>query len=443
MFAFLKPAHHITKLSNNKIDPVYKKLRMQVFIGIFVGYAAYYLIRKNFALAIPDLEKLGYSKGELGIVLSAVSLAYGFSKFFMGNISDRSNARYFLPLGLVLSAATMLIFGFSSFATSSVLIMFCLMFINGWFQGMGWPPCGRIMVHWYSSKERGKVVSFWNIAHNVGGGLMGNIAIWGYGYFNNDWHAYFYLPAGIAVGIAIFLLLIMKDTPQSCGLPPIEEYKNDYPEGYSKKSEIELSSKKIFVEYVLKNKTLWIIAFANVFIYFIRYGILDWAPTYLQEVKNFSIAKSGWAYALYEYAAIPGTILCGVTSDKLFKGKRAPAGIIFIALTLLAVLVYWVNRSSPLIDSLAIISIGFLIYGPVMLIGLHALELAPKKAAGTAAGFTGLFGYLGGALFANAITGFIIDHMGWNYYFILMLIAGLISIVLLLFTWHNHTTYKS
>ena len=41
---------------------------------------------------------------------------------------------------------------------------------------------------------------------------------------------------------------------------------------------------------------------------------------------------------------------------------------------------------------ICMIVIGFLIYGPVMLIGLHALELAPKKAAGTAAGFTGLFG---------------------------------------------------
>lgn len=35
---------------------------------------------------------------------------------------------------------------------------------------------------------------------------------------------------------------------------------------------------------------------------------------------------------------------------------------------------------------ICMIVIGFLIYGPVMLIGLHALELAPKKAAGTAAG---------------------------------------------------------
>ncbi len=39
------------------------------------------------------------------------------------------------------------------------------------------------------------------------------------------------------------------------------------------------------------------------------------------------------------------------------------------------------------------IIIGFLIYGPVMLIGLHALKPAPKSGGYGGAGFTGLFGY--------------------------------------------------
>jgi OPA family glycerol-3-phosphate transporter-like MFS transporter len=29
-----------------------------------------------------------------------------------------------------------------------VVVMFVLLFLNGWVQGMGWPPCGRTMVHW-------------------------------------------------------------------------------------------------------------------------------------------------------------------------------------------------------------------------------------------------------------------------------------------------------
>ena len=103
MFNFLKPARHIKSLPSEKVDDTYKRLRFQVFLGIFIGYAGYYLLRKNFSLAMPSLIEQGFSKGELGIALSAVSIAYGFSKFVMGTVSDRSNARMFLTLGLVLT----------------------------------------------------------------------------------------------------------------------------------------------------------------------------------------------------------------------------------------------------------------------------------------------------------------------------------------------------
>ena len=84
------------------------------------------------------------------------------------------------------------------------------------------------------------------------------------------------------------------------------------------------------------------------------------------------------------------------------------------------------------------VTIGFLIYGPVMLIGLHALELAPKKAAGTAAGFTGLFGYLGGSVAASAAMGYTVDHFGWDGGFVLLIGACLLAIVFLIPTlWHK------
>lgn len=155
MFHFLKPPAHQPIIAEDKIDPSYKKYRIKVFLGIFVGYAGYYLLRKNFSLAMPELIKQGFTKGELGMVFSAVSLSYGISKFVMGNVSDRSNAKYFLPLGLILSAITMAFMGLSPWATSSIAIMYVLLFINGWFQGMGWPPSGRVMVHWFSLRERG------------------------------------------------------------------------------------------------------------------------------------------------------------------------------------------------------------------------------------------------------------------------------------------------
>jgi len=437
MIGFLRPAEHQPLIAQEQRDSQYNKLRWQVYIGIFVGYAGYYLVRKNFSLAMPYLIQEGYSRTELGFVLSGVAIAYGLSKFIMGSVSDRSNARNFMALGLAMSALVMITMGTVPAATSSVSIMFMLLLANGWFQGMGWPPSGRTMVHWFSTSERGTKMAVWNVAHNVGGGLVGPIAILAIAIFG-DWHAILYLHGYIALAVAVFIWLTLRDTPQSQGLPPIEEYKNDYPKSfaYDSKHEQEFSARDIFFRYVLNNRLLWIIAIANAFVYLIRYGVLDWAPTYLSEVKGFSFAESGWAYAMYEWAGIPGTILCGVLSDKVFRGRRAPASIIYLFLTLICVLVYWFNPpGNPSIDIAMLIGIGFLIYGPVMLIGLHALDLVPKKAAGTAAGFTGLFGYVGGAVTANIVIGILVDRAGWDAGFALIAASCVAAIVLISFSW--------
>ena len=167
MWNFLKPAPHKDLLPEGKIDSTYKSLRWQVFVGIFIGYAGYYIVRKNFSMAMPFLTDpagpYGFDKGSLSIVLSLNAVAYALSKFLMGSVSDRSNARVFLPLGLVLAALSMMfmavpieLFGAS---TTSIVIMAVLNFLVGWFNGMGWPPCGRVMTHWFSVKERGTKMS--------------------------------------------------------------------------------------------------------------------------------------------------------------------------------------------------------------------------------------------------------------------------------------------
>lgn len=445
MLNFLKPAPHIARISgSDEVDATYKKLRWQIFIGIFVGYAAYYFVRKNFALAMPYLIEQGFSRGDLGFALSGISIAYGISKFIMGSVSDRSNPRYFLPLGLILASLVMIIMGFMPWATSSIPVMFILLFFCGWFQGMGWPPCGRTMVHWWSQKERGGIVSVWNCAHNVGGGLPPLFFMLGMFWFS-DWRAAFYMPAFAAIAVAILAFILMRDTPQSCGLPPIEEYKNDYPPDYDKeKSEEELSAKEIFMQHILPNKLLWYIAIANVFVYLLRYGILDWSPTYLKEVKDFAMDKSSWAYFFYEYAGIPGTLLCGWMSDKVFKGNRGATGVFFMVLVTIATIVFWKNPAgNPTVDMICMTTIGFLIYGPVMLIGLHALELAPKKAAGTAAGFTGLFGYLGGSVAASAIVGYTVDFFGWDGGFMVMVGGCFIAVILLIMTMLSENKHKA
>jgi OPA family glycerol-3-phosphate transporter-like MFS transporter len=434
--SLFSPAKHQPRLADEHIDKAYKKLRMQVFWGTFIGYAAYYLLRKNFSLAMPYMiNETGYTKAELGMVLSAVSIAYGISKFVMGNISDRSNPKYFATAGLLLSAFISLIFGIVPGVMSSIPVMFVLSFLNGWFQGMGYPAYARTMVHWFSTNERGAKWSWWNVSHNVGGGLIAPLAGLGI-YLFGTWNSIFFFPALLAIVLAGVTFLLMQDTPQSCGLPPIEEYRNDYPkEATSVHIEGELTAKEILFQYVFNNRALWYLAFANVFVYFIRFGVVDWAPTYLTETKGFTHESSRVAYFLYEWAGIPGMLVSGYLSDKLFKGRRAPATVLFMLGVLVAILVYWKNPvGNPMVDNITLVAIGFLIYGPVMMIGLHAADLVPKKATGSATGLTGLFGYLIGSAFSGVFMGFLVDHYGWTGGFIALIVSCALAIILLMMT---------
>jgi OPA family glycerol-3-phosphate transporter-like MFS transporter len=107
-------------------------------------------------------------------------------------------------------------------------------------------------------------------------------------------------------------------------------------------------------------------------------------------------------------------------------------------LVTVAVFVYWKNPpGNPSVDNIALVAIGFLIYGPVMLIGVHALDLVPKKAAGTAAGLTGLFGYLGGAVFANAAMGYVVDAWGWDGGFYVLLASCILAVLFTALTWNK------
>ena len=442
MIGLLQPAPFASPLPAEQIDPAYRKLRREVFAGIFIGYAAYYLVRNNLALAIPDILKEfpQHSKAELGTALTGLSIAYGVSKFLMGSVSDRSNPKYFLPLGLLLSSLIMVLCGTVKGIYASLFLLVAIQTLNGWVQGMGWPPCGKTMVHWFSTKERGLTVSVWNVSHNVGGALVANFALLGVTLFGG-WGAKFYFNALIASVLAVIAYFLLQDTPQSKGLPPVEEYKNDYPPDYSADSEKTMGFKEIFFTHIFPNKYLWAIAFANAFIYFVRYGVVNWIPTYLETAKGFSFQQSSIGWSLYEYAAIPGTIACGWISDKWFKGRRAPATILFMSLTLVAVVVYWFNLKGPLwIDYAALIAIGFLIYGPIMIIGLHALDLVPKKAAGTAAGFTGFFGYVFGSALSGTGVGWIADHWGWSGVFITMVACCLLTILFSAFTLGHQAT---
>ena len=182
-------------------------------------------MRNNVSVVTLEMQdSLGYSKGMIGRIVAVTALSYGLSKFLMGAVSDRSDPRKFMATGLLLSAVCNFAFGASADYHTHLM----LWALNGFVQGMGWPPCGRVMGHWFSESERGLTFSIWNTSHNVGGGIAGWLAAWAVD-TSAAGSTRSMCPASLAAIGSAYLFLRLRDTPQSVGLPPIEEYRNDYP----------------------------------------------------------------------------------------------------------------------------------------------------------------------------------------------------------------------
>jgi OPA family glycerol-3-phosphate transporter-like MFS transporter len=281
-------------------------------------------------------------------------------------------------------------------------------------------------------RERGTVFAFWNLAVNVGGGLTGLIAAYSTAWLG--WRSAFYVPGVLAVLCAIYLLVRLRDTPQSVGLPPIEEYRDDYPKDGGGNREAELGTRELLAHYVLKNRYVWLFAAANFFVYLSRYSMLDWGPTYLKEVKHASLEQGGISTAIYEFGGILSTLLMGWLSDKA-GGRRGMISVLCMVPVFLAFAgILYAPPGMLWLNFTLFAVVGFFIYPPVMLLPVMGLDFTSKKAIGTAAGFIGLFGYLGRTV-QGKLLGTLADRYGWNVSFYAILISTFLGIAVLSLTW--------
>ena len=233
----------------------------------------------------------------------------------------------------------------------------------------------------------------------------------------------------------------LRDTPQSLGLPTIEKYKDDYPSA-KMNSEKELSVKEILFKHVLNNKYIWILAASYFFVYIIRQAVNDFGALFLIKMKGYSIMAANGSVFWFEAGGICGSLVAGWASDKIFKGRRGPINVLFSLGVVFAIAaLYMVPAGMIILDYVMMFTVGFLIFGPQMLIGMAAAELSHKKAAGTATGFTGWVAYLGAATAGYPISK-VIEAFGWYGFFMTLGVCGVVSVFLLLPLWKVKTNPK-
>ena len=418
------------RLPPAEVARLYPRYRWRIFESAFIAYATFYIVRNNFAPVSKEIgAALHYDKAMIGDILAGTAIAYGLGKLVMGYFADRSDARKYAATAMLLTAALNFIFG----ATTHYWAHLFLWTVNGFVQGMGYGPCTRGLSHWYSVKERGTIFGIWNISHNVGGGIAGFLAAkcaehWG-------WASAFYVPGVIATLCAFYLFWRMRDTPQAEGLPPVEEFKKDYPPEEREDHEKELGARELLFKYILPNKMLWVLSIANIFVYIARYAMVDWGPTYLKEVKSASLAEGGFSTLVIEFAGAAGMLSMGWLSDKL-GGRRGRVSVMAMVPLLVAFAAIRVTPKGMLwLDMTLFAVVGFFVYTPVMFSGVMSLDLTTKKAVGTAAGFVGFFGYVGRVIQGKGL-GWLAQHYGWDPVLWAVLGCTAIGIILLAFLWN-------
>jgi OPA family sugar phosphate sensor protein UhpC-like MFS transporter len=386
----------------DEVDRLYRSNRIRVMLAITIGYGLIYMCRLAIGVVKKPLIDQGiFTPAELGTIGSALFYTYAIGKLTNGFLADHANARRFLAAAFLLTAICNLMMGFAT----TVWLAALLWGLNGWFQSFGAPGGVVAMTAWFSNRERGRAYGVWSTAHSIGEGLtfvvVGGLVTllgWQWGYWG---------PGLIGVVTAIGVYMLLKDRPQTLGLPPVNEWKNDK---YAEASEDSPRSTVALQFSILKMPAIWVLALASATTYITRYGINSWGILYLQEERGYSLPMAGTLLMVSTLAGIAGAVAFGFTSDKLFNARRPPANLLFAILELIGLtIIFFGPTNTPMLI------VGMLLFGMGLtglvtsLGGLFGVDIAPKRAAGAVMGVIGVFSYLGAAI-QEQVSGILIDR---------------------------------
>lgn len=376
--------------------------------------------------------ELGFTKKELGRIVSTFGIVYGFGKFISGVIGDRTSARVFMAAGLALSALANLCMGF----TTNLAMLIGIWALNSCFQSAGAPACAKMLTHWFSPKELGTHWAIWSTSQQMGAALVGTLIAhyflkWG------GWRYAFFIPGVISLVVAGLVYWGVRDAPEQVGLPSPEEVQAAQTKHAVEDECAHMTAFQVLVTRVLRNKMVWAMCMASFFMYFVRMTFLFWGPTFLCEAKGKDLGGSAGLMVAFQVAGIAGSILAGVLSDRLFKGYRGRAGLFYMCGLMLSVLGIWrlPDGSPHALHILMMFAVGFFVAGPQTMIGVAAVDFASKRAAGAASGLTGTCGYMGTAL-SGILPAYIAMKYGWHWVFATLVGAALAGTCCFLFTWN-------
>jgi MFS family permease len=365
--------------------------------------------------------------------LSPVALGYLFSSFLWtytlflipaGMLVDRFGAKRVAGFGLGLwSAAT---------AATGIAWNFPVLLATRLAMGAGEatsnPAGARVVREWIPASERGLTNAVFNSGSYAGPALCALVAgplIAGYG-----WPVLFFAAGGIGL-VWLLCWLVWFAPPEEASWLGEEERQKILNERGARKVDFGASAPKTgLIGLLQKGPTLWGLALTQGCNVYSQYLFLTWMPSYLQDAKGLTIAKTGF-YAAVPYAiAVVLCIVVGRISDRLLKGDVGGGKrryMIAFAMLLAAVILFapWVDNVFVILGLIAISLTSVASTTSLNFALLNDLLKKPQD-VGVAMGFLVVGGNIFGLL-APIVTGYVVASTG--NYDRAFIIAGVLLVV--------------
>ena len=392
------------KVPAPEVDGTYRRLRARTFWGVTVAYTLYYVCRMTLGVVKQPLIDGGVlTAGQLGIIGSAFYFVYAVGKFLNGFIADYCNIRRFMAVGIGISALMNLILGLLgqwNWPSGLLLAAFSLLWgINGWMQSMGSPPGTISLSRWFPLKSRGTMYGIFSSTPQLGKAV--SMIMTGFIVAAAGWQWGFLAAAAAgAIGMVVSLVFI-SDTPESEGLPSVEELSGEPVQ--EKKTTRELQ------KWVFRHPGIWVIAISTAFLYITQHAVSDWGVLFLQKQKDFSLERATQIIGLAEVFGVAGNLAAGWLSDVLFRGNRVRPVVIsgILAVLSLAGFLFMDGGFALNMAFVAVFSCSFSVVFCIVA-GLMALDFVPRRATGAALGIVGVSSYAAAGL-QSVASGLLID----------------------------------
>ena len=371
---------------------------------LMLGYVGIYLCRKNFAVAVPMLQKsFDASRAQIGLIETYATIAYATGKLFWGPTIDRLGGR---PCFLAALLGVAVFSSGSIIATTLPMLGFCYT-ANRFFGAGGWGGMVKQVPDWFAPKRLPLAMACLSLSFVFGGVcallLAGQIA----SLSGENWHAVMGYPA-LMLGVIILICAWRLPKPQK-----------KTAETGAAKTGWKLNT---FIE-LAKIPQFWFVCLLSFFLTINRETFNVWTVDFLRTEggRHLSSRVAALMSTPFDAAGAAGILLLGWV-----LGRLSPTGrnrLLFCMLTTLALLIYMLPTLSggPLpVLMVAIGLVGFLSYGPYSLLaGILSVEICGKKSVATVAGLVDASGYLAGIV-AGYFFGRILDHGGYRLGFHLL-----------------------